>query len=170
MDTKEQTPFGNVSGKVFAELCKAGWSPGRDEAGVAEVFSKSLGSRWVPAAALFVRNFGGLSFYGRLWAWEKPIWDQEVNAVERKITEVTGTKVVPVASSSYLGDGCLIWVDESGRYYAVDSEGMIFIAGDMATALEVLLGEEPRPEPPPELKEKLAEAYDWNGDAQCELN
>ena len=61
----------------------------------------------------------------------------------------------------------MIWIDESGRYYAVDSEGMIFVGDNMAATLEVLLGGDPPPEPPPELKEKLAAAYDWseNSDA-----
>ena len=87
--------------------------------------------------------------------------DQDINAAKEKISVVAGSRVVPVASSSYLGDGCLIWIDERGRYYAVDSEGMIFIASDMEMALEVLLGEKSLPEPPPELKEKLAAAYAW---------
>ncbi len=163
MDNEKQTPFGNVSKKVFDELRKAGWSPERDKTSIADDFSKSLGSHWVPAAASFIRNFGGLSFYGTLWAWEKPIWDQDIIAVESKIEEVAGTKVVPVASSSYSGDGCLIWIDENGRYYAVDSEGMTFVGNNMPKALEVLLGGAPLPEPPPELKEKLAEPYDWSG-------
>lgn len=62
----------------------------------------------------------------------------------------------------------MIWIDENGRYYAVDSEGMIFIADNMLTALEVLLGGEPLPEPPPELKAKLAEAFDWTKNARHE--
>lgn len=167
MDSKKQTPFGYVSKKVFAELRKAGWSPDRDEAGMADSFSKTLGPHWVPAAAPFVRNFGGLSFYGRLWAWKEPIRDQDIVADESKVAEVAGSIAVPVASSSYLGDGCVIWIDESGRYYAVDSEGMIFVGDNMAATLEVLLGGDPPPEPPPELKEKLAAAYDWseNSDA-----
>ncbi len=162
MDSKKQTPFGYVSKKVFAELRKAGWSPARDEVGMSDSFSKSLGSHWVPAAAPFVRNFGGLTLNKRVWAWKEPIRDQDIIADESKIAEVLGSKAVPVASSSYFGDGCVIWVDESGRYYAVDSEGMIFIGGDIVAALEVLVGLEPSPEPPPELKEKLAAAYDWN--------
>ena len=150
MDSKKQTPFGYVSKKVFAELRKAGWSPDRDEAGMADSFSKTLGPHWVPAAAPFVRNFGGLSFYGRLWAWKEPIRDQDIVADESKVAEVAGSIAVPVASSSYLGDGCVI-----------------FVGDNMAATLEVLLGGDPPPEPPPELKEKLAAAYDWseNSDA-----
>lgn len=161
MCNQKQTPFGSVSKKVFDELRKAGWSPDRDEITIADRFSKAWESQWVPAAASFLRNFSGLSFYGKLWAWDSPIMDQDINAAKEKISVVAGSRVVPVASSSYLGDGCLIWIDERGRYYAVDSEGMIFIASDMEMALEVLLGEKSLPEPPPELKEKLAAAYAW---------
>jgi hypothetical protein len=161
MSAEKQTPFGWVSKKVFDELRKAGWSPDRDEIATADSFSKAWESQWVPAATPFLRNFSGLSFYGRLWVWDKPIRDQDITTAKEKISEVAGSRVVPVASSNYLGDGCLIWVDERGQYYAVDSEGMIFIASDMAMALEVLLGEKSLPEPPPELKEKLATAYEW---------
>ncbi|MES2982410.1 MAG: SUKH-3 domain-containing protein [Verrucomicrobiota bacterium] len=164
MTDSKQTSFGWVSKKVYDELCKAGWSPDRNVSATSDSFSEAWGSEWVPAATSFLRNFSGLSFYGRLWVWNKPIKDQDITAAREKISDVAGSRVIPVASSSFIGDGCLIWIDECGRYYAVDSEGMVFIASDMAAALEVLLGEKSLPEPPPELKEKLAAAYEWGSE------
>lgn len=160
MDRKQPTPFGNVSKKVFAELCKAGWSPDRDQAGMASEYARILSSKWITEAAPFIRSLGGLTVSNNLSVG--PIPDHALRKHWGKVADVAGSKVVPVASSSYLGDGCLIWVDGSGRYYAVDSEGMIFVGDNMATALEVLLGGESLPEPPPELKDKLTAAYDWN--------
>ena len=160
MNSYQPTPLGHVSKKVFDELCKAGWSPDRDQASMASEYERILSLKWIAEAAPFIRSFGGLTISNNLSVGQIP--DHALRKHWSKVAEVAGSKVVPVASSSYLGDGCLIWVDESGRYYAVDSEGMIFVGDDMATVLEVLLGGESLPEPPPELKDKLTAAYDWN--------
>jgi hypothetical protein len=61
-----------------------------------------------------------------------------------------------------MGDGSSVWIDERGRFYVVDSEGMVFVGDNMVTALEVLLFGAPRPAPPPELKDALAVAFEWN--------
>ena len=84
-------------------------------------------------------NFSGLSFHGRLWVWSDPVKDEEIEWVKGKISDVIGSSAIPLATSSYLGDGCVIWVDEAGRFYAVDSEGVIYLSSDMITLLEVLL-------------------------------
>ena len=80
---------------------------------------------------------------------------------EEKIATVVASKAVPVASSSYMSEGCVVWVDESGRFYATNTEGMIFIGSDIAGSMEVLLGNAPPSEPPPELREKLVNGYEW---------
>jgi hypothetical protein len=161
MSAVMQTPFGCVSKKVYDELRKAGWSSDRNESAALVSFSNAWKSQWVPAANPFIENFSGLSFHGRLWVWDSPIRDHDIIALIEKISNVVGSKAIPVATSNYIGDGCVVWVDERGHYYAVDSEGMIYIAGDMAMALEVLLGDTLLPEPPSELKEKLIDAYEW---------
>jgi len=125
--TKKQTPFGLISKAVFNELRKAGWSPGRDEEHIVKDYCQRPGSQWVPAAGLFIRSFGGLSFYGKLWPWKKPLWDQDLIDLKKRIAKAVGSKVVPVASSGYMSEGCVVWVDEGGRYYATNREEMIFI-------------------------------------------
>jgi hypothetical protein len=101
-----------------------------------------------------------LSFYGKLWPWKKPLWDQDLIDLKKRIAKVVGSKVVPVASSGYMSEGCVVWVDEGGRYYATNREEMIFIGSSIAALLEVLLGEAPLSEPPPELKDKLIKGYE----------
>jgi hypothetical protein len=60
-----------------------------------------------------------------------------------------------------MSEGCVIWVDECGRFYAANSGGMIFMGSCLAEFLEESLGGGLPSEPPPELREKLINGYEW---------
>ncbi len=153
----------NVSNKrVLKELKLAGWQPGRDIAEYEQAFIDYFGAQWLPSASMFIRCLGGLDIAHTLNVWDRPYMEHDLSRLGDRITATINSRVVPTATSNYIGDGCLIWVDEKGRFYAVDSDGMVFIAHDVNTALNVLIDAASRPEPPSELREKLLEAYDWS--------
>jgi hypothetical protein len=61
-----------------------------------------------------------------------------------------------------MGDGATLWIDAKGRFYVVDSEGMIFVGANTEEALNVLLlPETKRPSPPEEIRIALQKAYEW---------
>ncbi len=69
--------------------------------------------------------------------------------VERAISDLDKADVVigfcgcpcaPVAVSSYMGEGgCTVWIDEESRFYAVDDEGIVFLAQGIRDTMEILL-------------------------------
>jgi hypothetical protein len=155
---ESKTPL--FSKRVLDALHKAGWTPQRDEAAMEQAYSQTFGSNWVPAAAPFVRRFGGLSIQHLLWV--RPIAELGDPTRIRRITQIVQAKACPIAASNYMGDGCSIWCDENDRFYAVDSEGMVFVGDDVATIMEVLLFGDPLPTPPDTLVDALKKAYEWN--------
>lgn len=154
---KQNTP--TFSKRVLDALRQAGWTTERDEASIEQDYVRAFGFNWVPAASRFVRSFGGLSIRNLLWV--RPIETLANPAAVQRIKSVIQTRVCPIAASNYMGDGCSVWIDENGRFYAVDSEGMVYVGSDTATALEVLLFGASPPLPPAELKQALTEAYEW---------
>lgn len=142
-------------------LRQAGWKPARDERHIEDNFVNSLGVSWLPVASAFVREYGGLNIAHTLWTWDKPVTEHALIDLGARVAAVAMSKVMAVASSNYMGDGCVIWIDEAGRFYAVDSEGMVFLGADEVTALDVLLAGTPPPEAPASLRQKLDDAYEW---------
>jgi hypothetical protein len=158
-------PFGDekFSNRVSGALSKAGWTVDRDRSDMEQVYAQILGDAWVPAAAPFVRSFGGLDIDHDLIA--RPVAklaEIAEPALVRRVESVVGAKACPVAGANYMGDDCMIWIDENSRIYALDSEGLVFIGSEIAEVLEVLLFGAPPSPPPPELKDALARAYEWN--------
>lgn len=158
-DRQEQESSG-FSPNVWKALYKAGWTSDREVREIEEEYQNALGERWLPIAGEFVRRFGRLSLENTLWIG--PIKATEFHSEFEKAEAVAGVKCCPLAGSNYIGDGCTIWIDEKGRFYAIDSEGMVFVGDRVESALDVLLfGAKPQA-PPPELKEALERAYEWN--------
>lgn len=156
-----RTLFGFISKKVFNEIRKGGWAPSRYEEYFADDYARLLGSNWVPAAESFICSFAGLSFRSKLWVWKEPLWDQDLINFKDKIADVIGRKAIPVATSSYMCEGCVIWLDEIGRFYATNSEGMIYLGGNIPEFLEIILGDSKPPDPSSEIKNKLINGYEW---------
>ena len=152
-----------MSKEVLNALELAGWTPARDEIGIEHVFSSLMGEKWLPVAAPFLRRFGGLDIAHTLFVWDMPISNHDlITQNEARVAEVVNSKVVPIATSNYMGDGAILWMDEKGRLYVADSEGIVFVGNDEFEALEVHILGGARPEPPIELRHNLAENYEWN--------
>lgn len=124
-----------------------------------EEYRGLLGACLVDKAVGFVRQFGGLTVYGQLWIFA----EQAVLALEDKpkIEAVVQEVCCPLATTNYMGDGCTLWIDAVGRFYAVDSEGMVYLAADEGELFEVLLGGAEAGRPPPELESALIKAWEW---------
>ena len=147
------------SPKVLEALRSAGWTPGRDLPSIEDEYAIALAGRWLPNAGSFVRRFGHLSICHLLWVL--PIKTVDVIDVFERIESVVGLRCCPVASSNYMGDGCTVWIDEKGRFYVIDSEGMVFVGERVETALDVLLCGAKPPPAPIEIKAALEGAYEW---------
>jgi len=147
----------SFSKRVLDALRSAGWTPERDQVEMVDAYRGVFGSSWVSAAAPFVRRFGGLSIMHLLWI--RPIGElaipEAVRRVSAKVGAKVGAKACAVAASNYMGDGCSIWCDEGGHFYAVDSEGVEFVGTDFATVFEVLLFGFPTPTPPAKVGKAL---------------
>lgn len=151
-----------LSERTLKMLEASGWSSSRDEQSIEDGFRRALGSEWLPSASLFVRKFGGLSLANALWTLKEPASGHMLLDLKSRVEHTIGSKVVAVAASNYMGDGSILWIDATGRFYVVDSEGMLFVGDDEAAVFEVLIFGEKPPDPPDELRDRLAEAYDWN--------
>jgi hypothetical protein len=152
-----------LNNEVLKALKMAGWTPARDETGIEHVFSRLMGEKWLPVAAPFLRRFGGLDIAHKLCVWDMPFSHHDlITQNEARFAEVVNSKVIPIATSNYMGDGGVLWMDEKGQLYVADSEGIVFVGIDEAEAFEVLLLGGARPEPPIELCHNLAKNYEWN--------
>lgn len=141
-------------------LKKAGWHNGRDEPSQEAAFKAHLAEAWHPKADSFVRSFGGLSIGDCLWV--QPQLAAFGLPYRSRVESVIRTSCCPVASSGYMGDGCTIWIDSNHCFYAVDSEGMVFIGDGTIDALKVLLlGAKPAPAPL-DVRSSLEQAWNWN--------
>ena len=118
-----------------------------------------------PEAESFIRRFGGLDFRGKLWIWSNPHQDHFLTSFEKRISEVLELRVVPVASSNYLCCTSILWIDEYGRFYDADEEGMIYLGEGEAEVFTVLLSGAKPKTPPLGLKEKLERNNKWENGA-----
>jgi hypothetical protein len=149
----------SFSKRVLDALHRAGWTSQRDQPEMEDAYRKILGSYWVPAAAPFVRRFGGLSIDHVLWV--QPSAELAAPTFVRRFTDLVQVKACTVAASNYMGDGCSIWCDEAGQFYAMDSEGIEFVGKDLPTVFEVLLFGAPQPAAPAEIADALRKANDF---------
>ena len=81
---------------------------------------------------------------------------------ESRISKIVGARVVPVAASNYLSCTSIAWLDERGRFYDADEDGMVYICEGAAKYFKIMLLDAPKEKPPAELKERLQEAYEWD--------
>ena len=98
---------------------------------------------------------------GRLWIFDAPHEGHFLTSFESRISDIVNARVVPVASSIYLSDTSIIWLDEHERFYAADADGMMYLGEGVAKFFEVVLLKAPTQSPPDELKERLQGAYEW---------
>ena len=160
-DRLEQESSG-FSVRVWKALREAGWTKSRDMAEIERDYQAALGERWLPVAASFVRRFGRLSIAHLLWI--VPIKPTDLSSIGlfEKAQAVVGAKCCPLAVSNYMGDSCLLWIDEHGRFYAIDNEGMVFVGDCVESAFEVLLFGAKPSLPPSQIKDALERAFEWN--------
>lgn len=150
--------------KLIEILKKAGWKEERDDSSIEKQYRDALGEAWIQEAAPFVRSLGGL----KLGKSQLMIYADALNyiggiSVRSRVEAVIGCRCCPVAESWYVGDGGTLWIDSKGRFYFIDSEGMIFLGENVEATLSVLLLPDVKPFPPPEeLREALQKAYEWN--------
>ena len=155
-----------LSAKTRKLLENVGWHDRRDEEGIERAFATGLGTQWLsfPSAASFVRRYGGLDIAHTLKTWKEPDLDHHHMLFRNadKIAAVAQCPVVAVASSSFMGDGCLIWIDAKGRFYAVDSEGLVFLGENESDALDVILLAVEPAAPPPDIAPSVQAALYWD--------
>lgn len=147
------------SSKVLEALNKAGWTESRDDISIEQDYQRAMGDAWLSNAGPFVRSFGKLSIGNRLWVYS----DQAAPELfaRQRVEAVVGCPCCPLASSGYLGDGCTIWIDCKGRFYATDSEGMLFLGDSIHAVLDVLLAGVKPELPPSDIKEAVERAWRW---------
>lgn len=145
--------------KAIAALRQAGWSEGRDIPGLEREYIQVLGGAWISEATPFVRQFGRLSIRNKLWTEPELV----VYYLDHKmrVEAVVKGACCPVATSAYLGDGCAIWLDNNLRFYASDSEGMMFLGEGADAMFDVVLGGAKPADAPLELRSGLAKAWEW---------
>ncbi|MDF1816407.1 MAG: SUKH-3 domain-containing protein [Verrucomicrobiales bacterium] len=151
----------NIESKRLRKaLKKIGWKNDRIATNVINEYRSALGPIFSEVAEKFVSEFGGLEIPGRLWIYP----DQAKCGIadHAKICSIIRENCCPIASSSYLGDGAIIWIDDMTRFYASDSEGILFIASDVIQFLKVIVLETKRCSPPVYLEERLRKAWEWN--------
>lgn len=126
-------------------------------------FLTFLGDKWLPIASSFIRQFGGLTIAHRLCIWREPAsTDHMLLKLEDRIAAAVKSRVVAVASGNYLGDGSVIWIDMKGRFFAADSEGLVYLGSDVSEVLDVLLlGAHPA-DGPLDIEEGLRNAREWD--------
>lgn len=160
-DRLEQNSSG-FSVRVRKALRKAGWTKSRDVAEIEREYQAALGDRWLPVAAPFVRRFGRLSINNILWTVPIKATDLSSMGLFEKAQAVVGVKCCPLGASNFMGDSCLLWIDEHGRFYAIDNEGMVYVGDRVEEALEVLVFDTEPPPPPSQIKDALERAYEWD--------
>lgn len=145
--------------RLIPVLLASGWYPGRKRKDVEMAYAHKYGKASSDSAARFVREFGDLTIENKLWIC---LSQSDAHLTKKdKVEGVLKATACPVAFSGYMGEGCSIWVDTRGRFYAVDDEGILFLAEGINAVLGVLLlGHSPQP-PPDDLKAKLLEAWHW---------
>lgn len=151
----------SIMDRIWWVLRRAGWSSIRNRADIVEAYKAGRGDDLFPEAERFIRGFGGIDFGGKLQIWSHLPQDHFLTSIGKRISEVLGLRVVPLASSNYLCRTSILWLDEQGRFYDADEEGMIYLGEGEAEVFTVLLmGAKPKT-PPPGLKEKLERNYKW---------
>jgi hypothetical protein len=151
----------SIKGKAAKILRQAGWVPDRDSSAIAEAFKSGRCRELFPKAEEFIRRFGGINVGGCLWIWSTPYADHYLTSFESRISDIVGSQVIPVASSNYLSDTCIIWLDEHDRFYAADEDGMVYLAEGAAKFFDVVLLDTAKEKPPATLQERLQKAYEW---------
>ena len=130
---------------LLVVLETADWYPGRSVSLDSTGYQHNLGHVMFPFAQEVAEEFGGLLINHSLWfvsnalvhhLYLKP--DVELGA---------GCPCCPIAGSAFMGEDCAIWVDVKQRFYAVDAEGMLYLAKGKYQALRVLLCKTPVSKP-----------------------
>lgn len=149
--------------KVAWVLWRNGWRRGRDCQEIVEAYRSEREQELFPAAESYLRQFGGLKV-GHLMGWKTSCEDIDLTPFEGRISEVVNARIVPVGwAVNYMScDSAVIWLDEHGRFYAADEEGMMYLSTGVQNLFEVLiLGAKPG-KPPVELRERLKAAWEWS--------
>jgi len=119
-----------------------------------------LGDCWLPLIEPIARYFGDISLRNTLVV--SSVGAEQGLKYIPKVSLILGMPACPIGYTGYMSsDGGCLWVDELGRCYAQDDEGILFLAYNFERLLSVILLKAPRDEPPPELREILERAYRW---------
>lgn len=131
--------------ELLVVLESSGWYPGRSVSVSSTGYEESLGHIMFPFAQEVAEEFGGLLIRHSLWFVSSTL----VHHLYLKPDVELGARCpcCPIAGSSCMGEDCTIWVDVKQRFYAVDAEGMLYLAKGKYQALRVLLCRMPNTQP-----------------------